>query len=577
MEKIRGHGQPGGPNEKALVEIDGQMGPFTPAIEVNMAVTAHNVASEPALLAAFPPRTRQALAFFDAPGKGEFPIFKGDFACTIHRLPEVVSHWNVETSIHVKDAAGSLVVFPYPMDHVTGELVIGEDHLSIKEAHLQHGDADMTVKGRIDWASDEERARHPTTSPTLRPALNIVAHNVPIDDALVNALPPMQAKWLQRINAQGKFDLSGKLTSAATSGLEFGFAVALHDCSLWNMGDAYAITGLNGNLKITPTTLTLMDLQGKRGDADVTAHGQVSWPGGSPQVQMVAEAKNLALDQTLFNMLPESAQSAWVVVRPEGTLDAKITFNGVPTGDAVASAVDVAPSTQPAAPSYELVLTPRIVSMTPTPVPYRLDDLAGTVTITPTAVTMQNLAGHHGGAQVRFSATGTPDGSGAWQFQLAGDKMLIDDDLRKAIPAGLQSVLHSLQLQGQVGFEFTSLKIWNDTAPATLPSASASAANSNTDVDFALKLNLADASLDPGVPLDQGQRRRPVCRRRAAGKGHGPVGPFRRSEPGNLRPSRQEHARGPEKARRTGRDEACERAGRTARRRTRRADRLDLS
>jgi hypothetical protein len=502
VEKIRGHGLPGGPNEKALVEIDGDMGPFTPAIEVNMTVAGKNVSSEPAMMAAFPPKTRQALAFFDAPGKGEFPKFKGDFTCRIKRAPEVVSHWDVETTIHLKDAAGSLVAFPYPMEHVTGELVIGEDHMTIKEAHVQRGDADLTVKGRVEWASDEERAKNPTTAPTLRPALTIAGHNVPIDDALINALPPMHAQWLKRMNAQGRFDLSGKLSSAPTSGMDFAFDVALHDCSMWSTGDGYALTGVGGNLKLTPTTVTLVDLKGKRGDADVTAHGQVRWPTGTPQVQMVVDAKNLALDQTLFNMVPESAQRGWAAVRPEGAVDAKITFNGVPSNESVASVVDVAPapSTQPAAPSYEVVVSPRNVSILPTPVPYRLDDLTGTVTITPAAITMQNLAGHHGSAQIQFSGTGSPDGNGPWQLQLAGNKLLIDDDFRKAIPAGLQSVVHSLQLQGTTGFKLSSLKIWMDNTPTTNPSDQ-KAPDSNTDVDFAGTVNLSDSSLDPGVQL----------------------------------------------------------------------------
>ena len=185
IEKIRGHGAHGGPNEKASIEIDGEMGPFTPAIDVKLVVAGKNISSEPSLIAAFPPRTRQALSFFDSAGKGEFPKFRGDFNCSIRRFPEVVSNWNVETSIHLKDAAGSVVAFPYPLEQGTGELVIGEDHMTIKDVHFKHGDADVLVKGRVDWASDEERARHPTTQSTLRPTLSITASNVPIDDTLI--------------------------------------------------------------------------------------------------------------------------------------------------------------------------------------------------------------------------------------------------------------------------------------------------------------------------------------------------------------------------------------------------------
>src|SRR5581483_11139511 len=157
IEKVHGHGIPNGPNENASIEIDGEMGPFTQAIDVKMVVSGKNVSWEPALMASFPPKTRQALTYFDAPGKGDFPRFRGDFSCNIRRLPEVTSHWNIDTSIHLKDASGSLVAFPYPMEHVAGDLVIGEDHMTIKQAHYQKGDADLLIKGHVDWAGDAQR------------------------------------------------------------------------------------------------------------------------------------------------------------------------------------------------------------------------------------------------------------------------------------------------------------------------------------------------------------------------------------------------------------------------------------
>jgi hypothetical protein len=309
----------------------------------------------------------------------------------------------------------------------------------------------------------------------------------------------MHAKWLRRLSAKGTFDLAGKLTNAQTTGLNFAFDVSLHDCALWDLGDNYAITGLNGKLKLTPQALTLADLHGKRGDADVTAHGRVSWPTNPPSVSIVAEAKNLALDQTLYGMLPDAAQKGWTSAHPEGSVDAKITFAGAPSDEAVVSVVDVGPTTRPASPSYELVLTPGKLSITPRPVPYRLDDLTGSVTITPTTVTMQDLSGHHGGAEVHISGTGSTDPNGTWEFKLTGAKMLIDDDLKKAIPPGLQSVFQSMQLQGGIAFDFSKLKIWNE--PLSTAPSSTGPSDSSPNIDFTVKCSLTDGALNPGVEL----------------------------------------------------------------------------
>src|SRR5262249_21537667 len=81
LERIQGHGVAGGPNEDKLVTIEGRISPFGPDAEVDIKVSGQSITTEPALMAAFPETVRKALAAFDAPGKGEFPKFGGDFAC----------------------------------------------------------------------------------------------------------------------------------------------------------------------------------------------------------------------------------------------------------------------------------------------------------------------------------------------------------------------------------------------------------------------------------------------------------------------------------------------------------------
>ena len=64
---------------------------------------------------------------FDAPGKGQFPIFRGGFTCEVLRPFGIDTEWQVTTNIRLDEAAGQLVAFPYPMSGVTGELTVTED------------------------------------------------------------------------------------------------------------------------------------------------------------------------------------------------------------------------------------------------------------------------------------------------------------------------------------------------------------------------------------------------------------------------------------------------------------------
>jgi len=73
---------------------------------------------------------------------------------------------------------------------------IFDDHIDIQSAHMKKGAADLDISGRVNWATDHPQFRSqvasPTTTTALRPELKIVAHHVPIDDALLNALPADQ-------------------------------------------------------------------------------------------------------------------------------------------------------------------------------------------------------------------------------------------------------------------------------------------------------------------------------------------------------------------------------------------------
>ncbi|HMB95148.1 MAG TPA: hypothetical protein VKK61_03835, partial [Tepidisphaeraceae bacterium] len=222
---------------------------------------------------------------------------------------------------------------------------------------------------------------------------------------------------------------------------------------------------------------------GKRGDSEVTARGEVSWPDQTPMVVMQADAKNITLDAPLHSLLPPVAQRAWDQVQPQGTIDATLNYSG-----------GVGDSGHPAS-GYEIVLTPRKLSATLASVPYKMDDLTGSVTILPDRIMLKDFSAHHGDSKVKFTGTGTLGRDQTWDFAMSGANVPIDDDLRKAVPQSLASVFTALQLNGKIDFEFTKLHL-------TVPSDSSGSADSPPpDADFDVKLGFNGASLDVGVPL----------------------------------------------------------------------------
>lgn len=509
---LRGTGVKGGPNENAYLEINGEMGPFTSDIAVQVNVRGTSISSEPALIAAFPPKTRAALKIFDAEGKGEYPQFRGSFLCDIERYRSEESTWRVETDVTLETASGSLVAFPYPMKGVTASFKVYDDYVDLRNARYRKGDATLDISGRIEWgdpAAAARRARGGRENPSkqdsgvgMRPDLRLRARNIPIDRDLLAALPPMQQKWLMKLGAQGKFDLDGTVATRevpAANGkkkneVDFDFLVQLKNSSLWPMESMAAVSGLNGTLHLTPDKLTLTDLKGKRGDSDVKAHGSVAWATKPPQIAIVAEATDLKLDSSLYGMLPPAAKRGWDEVRPEGSVDARLTF----TGQAEQEETTTQPATQPnPAVGSELLLTPRNLKIFPQSAPYRLENVTGEALVTQQRVEIRKLAGTHGDAKVELAGVGTLGDKPTWDFQLIGQNVTVDEEFRAALPPALAELLKSSNVTGKVDFDFTRLRLF----PGTAGTQTTQPAGQNLDADFIVNLQSRDLSIDIGVPL----------------------------------------------------------------------------
>ncbi|MGH7179048.1 MAG: hypothetical protein ACREJC_16845, partial [Tepidisphaeraceae bacterium] len=240
--EIRGHGPDSGPNRAARCRITGTITPFGPETGVKVVVTGENVSSDPLLFAAFPRATRQALKLFDAAGKGEFPRFRGSFQCDVARPRGLNQRWTVDTRIHLDDASGSLAVFPYAMSGVTGDITVHDDRVEVKKARMTREGAELQIDGVVTWKEPQAEAgpRSPGSEdrlPPLRPDLTIQARNVPIDAALLEALPVSQRRWLEKLGVAGRFDLDGTVSttpiaepgSTAAPEIDFDFRIALRD------------------------------------------------------------------------------------------------------------------------------------------------------------------------------------------------------------------------------------------------------------------------------------------------------------------------------------------------------------
>lgn len=486
VDNLTGVGIAGGTNANTRIWVNGWVGPFDKRLGCDVKITSDHVVGDAALVAAFPPEVRDALAAFRSPvgaaaaASNPYPQFAGQFSCDVAMPIALGSKVSLTTDIHLADASGTLVAFPYPFVHATGNLHISDGQLDIANLAMHRGGASVRFDGQSTWPT----SLHPDVKAATKLAIHAKA--IPINRTLIDALPPEKAKAIRKLGIGGKIDIDGDISVAPNSAadksnplkdhLTFALDLGLADGFLKNPTGAIEADHLNGHIQLTPTGASTTSLTGQRGSASLTGNGDVQWADGQTTTRFEASAKGLALDTSLHAFLPAHAQSAWDAMNPRGSVDAALSY---------------ASSADGSEPHYTLTLHPDHTHVDPAFAPYALDDCTGTITVTPQRIRIKNLAAKHGLAHLTLNGIGANGSMPAWNLSLNSSNVLIDDALRKALPAAVTHLMDEVSLHGRVSLDLTKLDYRAGTNGTT----------NDCNADIAGTLQSKNAALDLGMPV----------------------------------------------------------------------------
>ena len=505
---MHAHGVAGSANADALVAVSGRVGPIGPEYPepgFDMRATGVGVRSEPALIAAMPPDVRDALKTFDAPGKGQFPQFKGNFVANLRRPPGRHQRIDFVVDIDLLDATARVVGFPLLLQHARGKIQVHDGYADVLGVTAENGTGRAGVSGRVRWAEAGTFRNQPVDL-----NMKVSARGMPLNEELVAAVPPEDAVWLKRLGIGGTLDCDGKIFTIVPQGwqqrfkpsekaadppVRFDLNIAVRDGTIWPADGMFSLSSVAGKLHLTPDSLDLIDLHGRREKGEVSATGKFTFGSAAPTTLLHVKARNLALDRALYAMLPVEGRSAWDEVRPEGTVDAEIDYNGALGAEPPAAIADAGPLTElPTSPTgqFHAILHPRELAVKLRTVPFPITFTGGSVQITPGHAVLSELAGSHGKARLVVSGEGNTGASAAWNLALRGQDVRIDDQLRAAMPAVMRDILDALKLHGTIGFNFSKISYRAASTPEGDP-----------DIDVTGDLSLKDGSADAGMPMTE--------------------------------------------------------------------------
>ena len=345
--------------------------------------------------------------------------------------------WSIEKiALDAKGGGMNFHLFPYAVTGLSGLTEITPDGVFIRNLVARRGDATITVKGTLTGTHAWDAAD-----------LSIVGTDVPIDDALIDALSPRYRQIQEQFQPEGTVHAQVTLHRTAAPKGQRGrwntqTSVTLQGVTASYQKFPYTVTDLAGTFTVDSGGIVIDELRGRAGEGEVVVHGSVSntdSKSGSMLVAIEVDAKNLTINDRLINALPPRTQH-WVrSLHLSGNADVAATI--------------VRGMNQPQT-TYDSSITLRRATARPEFFPARLENLHGVFVATPESLTFLDAAAEYRGATVTaWGLIDLQDPITVNSFKVECADLHPDKDLYAALPEAFQQQLGDWKIDGPVDLD----------------------------------------------------------------------------------------------------------------------------
>lgn len=375
--------------------------------------------------------------------------------------------WKSRVEAELVDAKLEFAEYPYPLDRVGGKLVMEDDRIQFN-ALIGHRDA-----ATVQFDGEATFPLHAPPTANLR----LDARDIPLDQTLAKSLPPEGRGAFDQFQPVGRINLTGKITlDDPAKGLQYDLLAKVSNAAISYQQFPYRISDVSGDIALRPDGITLINVTGRHGPAEITARGDIARERDGYIADLIFDCQKLALDAELLDALPPSLRAAWNMLRPRGVMRIQTALHHVTTASHTEQ-------------RHRSRLTLDSASFCFTGFPIELSDVSGVVTVTDQQVEISSLRGRNGGADVGLSGRLTFNGD-AMSGTLAVDarnltfgKMVFD-----ALPPMLRDPLLAVNPVGGFDLRFDPLQFETDT-------------NGKSRWSYSGEMTLRDASVNLGIQI----------------------------------------------------------------------------
>jgi hypothetical protein len=304
----------------------------------------------------------------------------------------------------------------------------------------------------------------------------VEAQNVPLNAALVEALPTVQKQFCSQFKTAGLADGKIEISTGEDGLTGFTADVFFKKASLsvpvsWaqsdierrkTAADALVIRDISGNVVFTPDLIEIKDFNGWYKQGQISLAGRV-WPGGTAEqtrLQLLLNAEQTQLSEELFGLLPEPIRKSISKLQPQGQISYTVEMDKTDNKDLSA---------------YKVNVNLHSGSLNFEPFPYPVRDIRGklilrkscdTIGITLqdiTAVGADNVQITPGASTIKINGQVdfADDAFSNGLFSILANDVFLDERLKAALPGEIQQLYSKLSPTGRFDLEAENISVFN--------------------------------------------------------------------------------------------------------------------
>lgn len=307
----------------------------------------------------------------------------GSISLVVHGNLKRLKDSEVDGTLVCEDVSVCDSTFPYPIDHLAGEIDFTQSVVQLKHLVGKHGAVDVQIDGWAKGRGAERQYRY-----------NITTDNMVLDEALYAALRPGQKRMWDLFQPTGVVAVDYWLIRTSPTDKRMNVSVDLKGVNASFREFPYPVTDLTGKLYFDRDGVTATNLLSESGGRRrVAVNAKVTGLAAKkPLVYVDVEAANVPLDATLERALPPHYRESYRQLEAEGTADMQARVFSTGDANAVGSIGYVA----------QVVCKSRSLRLEQLPIV--LSDVVAEVAVSPDSLNIKRLDGRY--AQSPVVATG---------------------------------------------------------------------------------------------------------------------------------------------------------------------------